>query len=215
MTFEQIDSLLTENKRLQRKMIKNMAKTKNQLATVFDLISLTNHQEELERKRKEEIEALRISIRTKIQEKGSELYTSLPAPLRYLAGELMVGNEEIVLNQTVAGTGKTLATETILNTGFTLNQAEFISQAHTQLNIISASLEDANKSLQSILDNNKNMETETSDILIMAKARNVQIEKLQTQNEIYENKIRDFCQACPRPRCGNTCPLYIFCGWGN
>lgn len=215
MAFEQVDSLLTENKRLQRKMIKGMAKTKHQLATVLDLISLTNHQEELERKHSEEIEALRISIRKQIQEKGNKLYTSLPAPLRYLVGELMVGNEELVLNQTVAGAGKTLATETILNTGFTINQADFISQAHAQLNSISASLEDANNNLKSILDNSKNLETKTSDILTIQKARNIQTSKLQTQNEMYENKIKDFCSSCPRPRCVNTCPLYVFCGWSK
>ena len=91
MTFEQIDSLLHENKRLQRIMIKNLMKRKSQVATVIDLISLTNHQEELERKRVEEIESLRINIRKQISEKSNGIYTNLPAPLRYLAGELLQG----------------------------------------------------------------------------------------------------------------------------
>ena len=143
MTFEQIDSLLHDNKRLQRTIINNMMKRKNHVATVIELISLTNHQEELERKRAEEIESLRISIRKQISEKSNGIYTNLPVPLRYLAGELLQGNEEYVLNQAIEGNGQTIAAETIMKTGFTTNQAECLSLQMKQLNAITRSFEEA------------------------------------------------------------------------
>lgn len=220
MTFEQIDSLLSDNKTLQRKIIKTLGKRNNQLATFLDLISITNSQEELERKRIEEIDALRIIIRKQISEKSSGVYTSLPIPLRYLAGELLTGNEEYVLNQTIQCKGKSIAAETIMETGFTTNQAKFLSHQMMQLKAITNSFEDA------MLDSDKLKEVNfvlgamdgdtlkhARSLVVLANKRAGQLGQLRIKTEMYKDHVKDYCKTCEKNPCVNDCPLRVFGTW--
>jgi len=137
MTLEQVDTQLRENKKMQHRLIQGMTKAKKQhLSTILELIHLSTHQEELERKRTEEIGILQVSIRKQISDGAKELYTSLPTPLKHILGEILTGNEYLVLAQTLRGNGITVGADTILKTGLTTNQARFIRQQKEQLVLI-------------------------------------------------------------------------------
>jgi len=214
MTLEQIEMKLIENKKLQSALIKSMAKSKNnQFATILELKSLTYHQEELERKRKEEIDLFRISIRKRITEKGNALYTSLSVPLKYLAGEIMRGNEETVLNQVIAGRGKTIGVETILNMGFTTNQVELLLRQSEWFISKATSIVYVNNNLTGAVVNNERIEVTTQDLLTFVKYNKDKSGQLQRQLEKYQNAIKIYCHACYLVSCSSRCPLWSLRGW--
>lgn len=73
----------------------------------------------------------RLEIRTIIKEKGFDFYLKLGKTsknLQHIAGEIMALNEDYVLNNK-----NTIGTNTILNTGFTLNQKILLIELEKEL----------------------------------------------------------------------------------
>lgn len=77
-----------------------------------------------------------IKIRKTIQEAGKELYERLgitSKSLQWLAGELMIGNEELIRRLQCEGHGFTMGAEHIFKHGFTHNQIEFLTTIEKEL----------------------------------------------------------------------------------
>ena len=77
-----------------------------------------------------------IKIRKTIQNAGNELYERLgitSKSLQYLAGELMVGNEELIRRLQLEDHGFTMGAEHIFKHGFTHNQLEFLTDIEKEL----------------------------------------------------------------------------------
>ena len=130
------------------------------------------------------------------------------------------GNEEYVLNQAIVGNDQTIAAETILKTGFTTNQALFLSHQMSQLKSITSSFEEVRSDSDKLKEVNFILGAmdgdtlkHTRSLIMLVNDRAGKLNQLQIRLEMYEDHVKDYCKACWKTSCSSKCSLWVFGGW--